>query len=59
MKITDRGVFFHDGERDSFGPGDLLSVAAGTEHRFEDSSSDPAVWIVFYGPRGSEVSSQK
>jgi len=34
---------------------DLLFVAAGTEHRFEDFSEDLAVWVVFYGPRGGEV----
>ena len=35
--------------------GDLLFVAAGTEHRFEDFSEDLAVWVVFYGTRGGEV----
>jgi mannose-6-phosphate isomerase-like protein (cupin superfamily) len=54
--IRGRGVFFHDGQRDPFGPGDLLFVAAGTEHRFEDFSEDLAVWVVFYGPTGGEVS---
>jgi hypothetical protein len=49
------GVFFHDGQRDPFGPGDLLFVAAGTEHRFEDFTDDLAVWVVFYGPLGGEV----
>ena len=50
-----RGVFLHDGQRDAFEPGDLLVVAAGTEHRFEDFTDDLAVWVVFYGPRGGEV----
>lgn len=50
-----RGVFFHDGKRDSFEAGDLLFVAAGTEHRFEDFMEDLAVWVVFYGPPGGEV----
>ncbi len=45
-----RGVFFHDGKRDSFEAGDLLFVAAGTEHRFEDFTEDLAVWVIFYGP---------
>jgi hypothetical protein len=31
-------------------------VAAGTEHRFEDFTEDLAVWVVFYGPDGGEVS---
>jgi hypothetical protein len=29
-----------------FGPGDLLFVAAGTEHRFEDFTEDLGVWVV-------------
>jgi mannose-6-phosphate isomerase-like protein (cupin superfamily) len=56
--VRGRGVFLHDGKRDPFGPGDLLFVAAGTEHRFEDCTDDLAVWVVFYGPswgRGSGV----
>jgi mannose-6-phosphate isomerase-like protein (cupin superfamily) len=53
--IRGRGVFLHDGKRDSFGPGDLLFVAAGTEHRFEDFTEDLTVWVVFYGPSGGEV----
>lgn len=53
--IRGQGVLFHDGARDPFEPGDLLFVAAGTEHRFEDFTKDLAVWVVFYGPRGGEV----
>jgi mannose-6-phosphate isomerase-like protein (cupin superfamily) len=53
--IRGRGVFVHDGERDPFELGDLLFVAAGTEHRFEDFSEDLVVWVVFYGARGGEV----
>jgi mannose-6-phosphate isomerase-like protein (cupin superfamily) len=49
------GVLFHDGKRDAFGPGDVMFVAAGTEHRFEDFTEDLAVWVVFYGPAGGEV----
>ena len=54
--IRGRGVLLHDGERDPFESGDLLFVAAGTEHRFEDFTEDLAVWVVFYGPSGGEVS---
>jgi mannose-6-phosphate isomerase-like protein (cupin superfamily) len=50
-----RGVLFHDGRRDRFEAGDLLFVAAGTEHRFEDYSDDLAVWVIFYGPQGGEI----
>ena len=49
------GVLFHDGRRDQFGAGDLLFVAAGTEHRFEDYSDDLAVWVIFYGPQNGEI----
>lgn len=57
--IRGRGVLFHDGQRDPFEPGDLLFVAAGTEHRFEDFTDDLAVWVVFYGPAGGEVPAQE
>src|SRR5688500_11934133 len=40
-----RGVFFHDGKRDSFEAGDLLFVAAGIEHRFEGFTEDLVVWV--------------
>lgn len=53
--IRGRGILVHDGKRDAFESGDLLFVAAGTEHRFEDFSKDLAVWVVFYGPSGGEV----
>jgi mannose-6-phosphate isomerase-like protein (cupin superfamily) len=50
-----RGVLVHDGKRDACEAGDLLFVAAGTEHHFEDFTDDLAVWVIFYGPRGGEV----
>ncbi len=53
--VRGRGVLVHDGKRDSFEAGDLMFVAAGTEHRFEDFSEDLAVWVVFYGPGGGEA----
>jgi mannose-6-phosphate isomerase-like protein (cupin superfamily) len=53
--VRGRGVFLHDGWRDRFEPGDLLFVAAGTEHRFEDFTEDLVVWVVFCGPGGGEV----
>lgn len=53
--IRGRGVLLHDGKRDTFEAGDLLFVAAGTEHRFEDFTEDLAVWVVFYGPPGGDV----
>ena len=53
--VRGRGVLVHDGRRDTFDTGDLMLIAAGTEHRFEDFSDDLAVWVVFYGPDGGEV----
>lgn len=53
--VCGRGVLFHDGKRDPFEAGDLLFVAAGTEHQFENISEDFAVWRVFYGPDGGEA----
>lgn len=52
--IQGRGVLFHDNKRDAFEPGDVMFIAAGTEHRFEDFTNDLAVWVVFYGPTGGE-----
>lgn len=53
--VRGNGVLFHNGQRDKFGPGDLMFIAAGTEHHFEDFSNDLAVWVVFYGPDGGEI----
>ena len=46
------------GERavlDRFDSGDILFVAAGVEHHYEDFSDDLALWRIFYGPRGGEI----
>jgi mannose-6-phosphate isomerase-like protein (cupin superfamily) len=48
------GTFFCDGERSPFGPGDVLFVRAGAEHRFEDFSEGFTTWVFFYGPKGGE-----
>ena len=53
--VRGRGFLVHDGKRDSFEAGDLLFVAAGTEHQFEDTADDLGLWRVFYGPHGGEV----
>lgn len=53
--IRGRGMLIHDGKREPFESGDLLFVAAGIEHQFEDTSEDFAMWRVFYGPEGGEV----
>ena len=53
--VSGKGFLVHDGKRDAFEPGDVMFVAAGTEHHFEDFSEDLAVWVIFYGPTGGEV----
>jgi len=52
--IRGRGQFRSGDGREPFGPGDVLFVPAGLEHRFEDFSDDLDVWVVFYGPEGGE-----
>jgi mannose-6-phosphate isomerase-like protein (cupin superfamily) len=52
--VQGEGWFVNGPTRHRFGPGDLLFVAAGVEHRFEEFSEDLAVWVVFYGPDGGE-----
>ena len=46
--IRGTGLFFNDGQRRPFRPGDLIFVPAGVEHRFEDFTEDFATWVVFY-----------
>lgn len=53
--IRGRGVLMHDGKRDSFESGDILFVAAGADHQFENVTDDLALWRVFYGPHGGDV----
>ena len=52
--VTGSGTYLCGGERTTFGPGDLLFAAAGTQHRFEAFTDDLTVWVVFYGPPGGE-----
>ncbi len=49
-----QGSFVRGAEQVVFGPGDMLFVPAGVEHRFEDFSDDFATWVMFYGPEGGE-----
>jgi mannose-6-phosphate isomerase-like protein (cupin superfamily) len=53
--LTGIGFFVNGESRESFGPGDLLFVPAGTVHRFEDFTDDLVVWVIFYGPEGGET----
>lgn len=48
------GWFVNGEQRHRFETGDVLFVAAGIPHRFEDFSDDLCVWVVFYGPEGGE-----
>jgi mannose-6-phosphate isomerase-like protein (cupin superfamily) len=49
--IAGTGTFLRNGERVTFGPGDMLFAAAGDDHRFVDFSAGFATWVLFYGPR--------
>lgn len=45
--VKGSGFFNVDGDRQPFGPGDLLFVEAGVTHEFEDFTPDFAVWAIF------------
>lgn len=49
--LNGSGFFNVGGEREPFGPGDLLFVAAGVDHHFEDFTPDFAVWAIFCGSK--------
>lgn len=46
------GTLVVEGARFPFTAGDVLSVPAGADHRFEAFSNDFATWVIFYGPIG-------
>ncbi len=48
------GTFINGDQKSDFKAGDVLFVAAGEEHRFENFSEDFLTWVVFYGPEGGE-----
>ena len=48
------GTFFNGLERHPVEEGEVLFVAAGVEHRFENFTADFATWVFFYGPEGGE-----
>jgi mannose-6-phosphate isomerase-like protein (cupin superfamily) len=54
--VEGRGEFIDGRDRYPFGPGDVLFVPAGVEHRFVDFTDDLVVWVIFYGPEGGEGS---
>ena len=45
------GQFFSAGETTAVATGDVLFVAAGVEHRFENFTDDFSTWVVFFGRR--------
>ncbi|MBP7335391.1 cupin domain-containing protein [Niveispirillum sp.] len=53
--LTGSGTFAKAGVEVPFGPGDLIFVEAGAEHRFVDFSEDFTCWALFWGPDGGEV----
>ncbi|MBA2343540.1 MAG: cupin domain-containing protein [Rubrobacter sp.] len=53
--VEGSGEFVNGPERHRFGPGDVLFVPAGVDHRFEDFTDDLIVWVIFYGPEGGEL----
>jgi mannose-6-phosphate isomerase-like protein (cupin superfamily) len=48
------GTFTKSGETLPFGPGDVIFVEAGAEHRFEEFGDELLVWVIFWGPDGGE-----
>jgi mannose-6-phosphate isomerase-like protein (cupin superfamily) len=56
---TGTGRFEREGKEVSFGPGDVLFVAAGEQHRFIEFTDDFATWVFFYGPEGGEANREK
>ena len=56
---TGTGRFEREGKEVSFGPGDVLFVAAGEQHRFVEFTDDFATWVFFYGPEGGEAVHEK
>lgn len=47
--ISGSGWFVRAGERQRFGPGEVLYLPAGVPHRFEDFTDDFATWAIFSG----------
>ena len=48
------GFFFDGKRRHAIEAGSFLFVPAGEVHRFEDFTSDFAVWVIFLGAGGGE-----
>jgi mannose-6-phosphate isomerase-like protein (cupin superfamily) len=48
------GLFFDGGQHYPVAAGSFLFVPAGQIHRFEEFSSDFAVWVAYFGEEGGE-----
>jgi mannose-6-phosphate isomerase-like protein (cupin superfamily) len=53
--IRGNGRLVWNQNQQPFSTGDILFVAAGTEHHYEDFSPDLALWRIFYGKEGGEL----
>ena len=53
--IRGSGVLVCNDERTPFTRGDILFVAAGMHHHYEDFAADTALWRIFYGTRVGEI----
>jgi gentisate 1,2-dioxygenase len=53
--VAGEGTFAAGEASHPFGPGDILFVPAGLEHRFVDFTEDLVVWVIFGGPVGGEA----
>jgi mannose-6-phosphate isomerase-like protein (cupin superfamily) len=54
--VRGSGVLVIDGNRHAFTTGDVLFVAANTDHRFIEFTDDLVTWAIFWGPNGGESS---
>ena len=52
--VRGQGRLIHGDQSSAFAAGDVLFVAAGTEHHHADFSADLALWRIFYGMPGGE-----
>lgn len=53
--VRGHGVLVHGDRRESFSAGDIVFVAAGEVHHYEQFSDDLALWRIFYGAEGGEI----
>lgn len=54
LVLTGTGIAVVGGQRRHCEVGDLIFVAAGVEHRFEEFGTDFVLCVFFWGPEGGE-----